>query len=79
MTLPTIEKNIPIPPHNEAGRLKGTEARRKYPFPTMEVGDSFVSESKCVRMAACAYARSRPGLKFVSRQQAGGYRIWRVA
>jgi len=54
-----IEKNVPMP---EASPNKGRP--RVYPFPEMEVGDSFVVEiedSKLLRSAAGAYSRKYGG------------------
>lgn len=65
-----IEKNVPIP-------QTGTAA--KYPFSTMQIGESFVVPAgKRNSMSACV-VRHRPK-KFVSRIQPDKQtvRIWRV-
>ena len=57
---------------------------RKYPFPTMEVGDSLFAAGDAgrrLRKAAASYSRSmgaqRMGWKFKSRAEGNGVRIWR--
>ena len=80
-----IEKGIPFP------RPTGG-APRKYPFPDMEVGDSFAVPMEGVmgnkgmdiaadrvRCAACNYARPN-GVKFIVRtiREDGVVRCWRV-
>ncbi len=74
-----IEKNIPV------------TSRSKYPFPEMNVGDSFLvpadssgarvnerATSPIVSGAARAWGHTR-GRKFsVRKQPCGGYRVWRV-
>lgn len=76
-----IEKNIPV-----ARMLSGYKA--VYPFPKMEVGDSFLfnegynprhaqGQTK-VGQAAYRYAK-RVGKKFTVRKiESGVYRVWRV-
>lgn len=60
----TIEKDVPLP--------------AKYPFAAMEVGDSFTTNNHTAVAAASSYGR-RNGMKFASRKNGSGYRIWRVA
>jgi hypothetical protein len=78
-----IEKNIPIPDANP-------RPRRKYPFPDMEIGDSFHLQSQPrssakiaarMRHAACTYAKrhNRPELKFSIHRTTSGVRCWRIA
>jgi len=72
-----IEKGIPIP-------SSFTDARRKYPFVDMEVGDSvfFPLEDFAERkkIAASAYGCGRDNnRKFTIRNVEGGIRIWRFA
>ena len=69
-----IEKNIPI----AAGYQK---ADRKYPFKSMEIGDSFAvvgEEKHTVRAAAYAYGKSR-NMKFRTRRDGDKMRVWRIA
>lgn len=67
-----IEKGIPIP-NSGAGRTP------KYPWRTMEVGDSFFAENVRNVSAMAAAAMRRTGLKFTVRKVEDGHRIWRVA
>lgn len=79
-----IEKDVPAPPHKK-GRP------RKYPFSSMEVGDSFTvpllgvmtskGDKAAARLSTAAgfYARMNGG-RFVVRtdREAGEARCWRV-
>ena len=61
-----IEKDIPLPP------------KTKYPFPQMEVGDSFSfneDDSIAVKSSVCFYSR-KTGKKFRIAQK---NRVWRIA
>lgn len=64
-----LEKNIPLP------------GPSKYPFATMEVGDSFAvkgDEAFKARASAYQYGR-RFNQKYSVRKNGVGYRIWRTA
>lgn len=66
-----IEKNIPIPAEYQRAS--------KYPWRTMEIGDSFYVEVKGgiggrVSTANKVYAPR----KFISRGEEAGYRVWRI-
>jgi len=69
-----IERHIPVPPE--------TATRQLYPFPDMQVGDSFLVLDadwiKNLRSAAYMYGR-RHGVKFTIRKYGEGWRLWRVA
>ena len=69
-----IEKGLPVPPQGTKGR--------KYPFPEMEVGDSFTapkSDLCSVKSASCQYGR-RKGWKFSTRVSGSDeVRCWRMA
>lgn len=74
----TIDTNVPMP----------DDFRRKYPFSSMEVGDSFFIEGDAkalrnVRSAMFHYARPFAALMFKARQveEEGvvGVRCWRVS
>ena len=74
-----IEKGIPCPP-----KATRSEYKRKYPFPEMDVGDSFsidgdprVCERK-LSAAASGYG-SRNGWTFRVRVTEAGARCWRTA
>lgn len=72
---PTIEKNVPPP---QSARREMFE----FPFPYMQVGDSFTVPDEAMRnraMNMAAVFAMRPSEKFICRQQEdGGYRIWRI-
>lgn len=71
-----VESGIPVPPKPRPGG----GASRKYPFPSMEVGDSFFmpkGKPRVIATAACMFARPR-GWKFTCRVVDGGVRVWRV-
>lgn len=78
-----IEKNIPLPPraYDKAGR------NARYPFPDMEIGDSFIlklsADPKKAKRGAISclmsyHARKR-GAKYAGRRLPEGLRVWRVA
>lgn len=65
----TIEKNVPMPE-------KGTYS--KYPWKTMEVGDSFfVIVSESARSAMSSNAK-RFGIRVMTRKEGDGVRVWRI-
>lgn len=68
----TIEKNIPYP-----------DARSKYPFPRMDVGDSFFIPAtdivgSRVSVALNYYKKKNPKKAFITRKSADGMRVWRI-
>ncbi len=65
----TIDKDHPIPT---------TRRRTIYPFGEMVVGDSFWSATKAAAAAAHVWAGRRPGVKFATRADGDGTRIWRL-
>ena len=69
-----IEKNVPVPE-------RYSRSSAKYPWNTMEVGDSFlshVSKIACL-VSARAQAERKTGRKFITRTTPEGVRVWRVA
>jgi len=70
-----IEKHVPIPAVRGAGL--------QFPLEQMEVGDSFVVDTKAERgaaMVAASIIRQKNGKTFVSRiADEGKFRIWRTA
>lgn len=64
----TIQKGISIPPASQAGR---------YPWKSMEVGDSFYAEMK--RPGAFHTAARHQKIKISYRKEGNGYRVWRIA
>lgn len=77
-----IERGVPIPP---PARSRSAERQNKYPFDTMEVGDSFFVATKADetsagiqrRLTACA-AMHKP-MRYATRRVDGGVRCWRIA
>lgn len=65
-----IDKNVPIP--------EKRERKGKYPFPKMEVGDSFFTKSDGVKAALSRYSKAH-GVDLISRKEGDGFRIWRKA
>ncbi len=63
-----IEKGVPAP-----------DAPLRYPFPEMEVGDSFFTPGPRKSMASAAFAYgAKTGRKFTTQRVDGGYRCWRI-
>lgn len=70
-----IEKNIPFPRYTKNGR----STNRKYPWEEMQVGDSFFSEKKATTMVSAAnHAGKRLGMKFATKSENKGTRVWRI-
>jgi hypothetical protein len=71
-----VEKGIPLPKH------KGMGCPRKYPFATMQPGDSFAVTGKKeflrARAAASVHKKSFPGWFYAARATDTGGRIWRI-
>lgn len=69
-----IDSDIPVP--SEAANKGRTSV---YPFGNMKVGDSFFTETEKERLrpAATQYAR-RNGVKFTTRKEGAGIRVWRI-
>lgn len=66
-----IDKAIPIPPVASGNKSK-------YPWKTMEIGDSFLGVTKTMPSLA-SWASKRTGRKFTVRKCPEGFRVWRVA
>lgn len=64
-----IESNVPIP------------SRYKYPFNDLEVGDSFfVPNARRANLYSLASLRGKQlHRRFITKAEAGGVRVWRVA
>lgn len=74
-----IETDVPVP-----GKYihSGTGSPRVYPFPAMQIGDSFslpVGRSNVVRFSASQWKRRHPGWDYTSRVDGDVIRIWRTA
>jgi len=69
-----IEKGIPV-------IAREATQPKKYPWPDMEVGDSFAvgaDKIKMVRGALSHYVRNKT-VKFVTRREGDHYRVWKIA
>ena len=67
-----IEKGVRIPPRGQF--------QPKYPFHTMDIGDSFrvgVEDKERVRKAANQHAL-RNGVRFTIRSNCEGAQVWRI-
>jgi hypothetical protein len=73
-----VQSGIPIPDIN---RNPPTRRHSKYPWHTMNVGDSFFAPNVTVKgFAGTAYsAGKRHGRTYVARTMDGGVRVWRTA
>ena len=69
-----IEKDIPIP-KCKSNRMK----KSIYPYEEMSVGDSYWCKTNSGVSVAHQYAsRHNKELKFISRSENDGFRVWRV-
>jgi hypothetical protein len=72
-----IDKNVPLPPN--AGKPGGG----KYPWASMEIGDSFFAPGKVGARVATAGKRGGGQSKFtirtVTENGVRGVRVWRIA
>ena len=68
----TVEKGIPVPP---------AVSNAKYPWGTMEIGDSFLvtDRAKFESARLAAYQQRARGRHLVARSTPQGLRIWRTA
>jgi hypothetical protein len=67
-----IEKGLPLVPYNNT----------RWPFDSMEIGDSFLipSQTKSSTVSAAARFHSKiKGTKFSVRKTPDGHRCWRIA
>jgi hypothetical protein len=70
--LARIEKGVKIPP-----RMTGP--RNKYPWETIQPGDSFkVHTTKKSTIRGIYFCAANKGMKVAMRRENGGYRVWRV-
>lgn len=67
-----IERGIPVP---------SIDARVRWPWKRLEVGDSFLAEGKKMKGFQPYVSRAGTviGRKFICRSVEGGVRVWRVA
>ena len=72
-----IDKKVPMP--------EGITGKKKYPFPDMEVGDSFWADVSSERLSnATGHWRDKLGHKYAVRAETNedgteGARVWRTA
>jgi hypothetical protein len=69
-----IEKGVPIP--------TGTRASARYPFATMEIGDSILvpgTSKQLARSHALNFKKTNPGWDYKTRTTNEGMRIWRIS
>ena len=73
-----IEAHIPVPPVNNNPKK---QRNCKYPWHSMQVGDSFfVADFTVSSFCSTAYsAGRRHGKKYTLRSMDGGVRVWRLA
>lgn len=65
-----VEKDVPIPPRSR---------RTKYPWRSMEIGDSFFAKIKDTSAGPLVQqAQKSTGFLFTTRRVDGGVRIWRI-
>ena len=70
-----IEQNVPVPP-----KRVGKGRPEKYPLSKFSVGDSMFVAGKLASVQQLAYKRSKKtAMKFVTRKEGNGVRVWRVA
>jgi len=64
-----VEMSVPLP-----------EGKKRYPYASMEIGDSFfVVEGKLQVVCNANYrASKRLGMQFIARKEAEGVRVWRT-
>ena len=65
-----LDKDVPLP-----------EARKRYPYREMEVGDSFFVEGGGIQNICNQNYRTgkKLGKSFIARKEDGGVRVWRTA
>ena len=65
-----LDKDVPLP-----------EARKRYPYKEMEIGDSFFVEGGGIQNICNQNYRTgkKLGRSFIARKEEGGVRVWRTA
>ena len=65
-----LDKDVPLP-----------EARKRYPYKEMEVGDSFFVEGGGIQNICNQNYRTgkKLGKSFIARKEDNGVRVWRVS
>ena len=67
-----IDKHIPAPAYDGLGRAC------KYPWDKMEIGDSVLVPHAGAQRSAYGYGK-RHSMKFRTRKDEGGFRVWRIS
>jgi len=64
-----VDKTVPLP-----------EGKKRYPYASMEVGDSFFVDSGKLQVVCNANYRAskRLGMQFIARKEPEGVRVWRT-
>jgi len=64
-----VDKTVPVP-----------EGKKRYPYASMEVGDSFFVDSGKLQVVCNANYRAskRLGMQFIARKEPEGVRVWRT-
>lgn len=67
-----VQKGVPLP--------LDVRSKSKYPFLAMDVGDSFLAPKKKISTvsAAATYIAKKTKMKFITRKDGNGTRVWRV-
>ena len=65
-----VEKSVPLP-----------EAKKRYPYASMDIGDSFFVDAGKLQVVCNANYRAskRLGMQFIARKEVEGVRVWRVS
>ena len=65
-----VQKDVPIP-----------EARKRYPYKEMDIGDSFFVDAGGIQNVCNQNYRmgKKLGMSFIARKENGGVRVWRTA
>jgi len=67
-----VEKGVPVPKEPRKRNVK-------YPWREMEVGDSFYTEtSQPVVSSSAILAQKRTGMRFTTKREGTGTRVWRI-
>lgn len=72
----TIEKNIPIPAKGRGGAVIGEFTKTAL---ALDIGDSFFVEWDQKKCSGTLWHAKKAGMKFTTRKEGEGTRIWRVA
>lgn len=65
-----VQKDVPVP-----------VPRKRYPYASMEIGDSFFVEGGGIQNICNQNYRTgkKLGMSFIARKEEGGIRVWRTA